>query len=76
MGTKRNEHGQRVGESHPAARLTDAQVRALLLWRAEGMTYRTILARLQGEGATVTMSTIRAISTGRRRVAVAVRIAP
>lgn len=74
MRVQRNEYGQRVGESHPHARLTDEQVRVMFLWRAEGMTHREVHARLLADGATVAISTVHAILRGRRRVGITVRV--
>lgn len=57
-----NERGNRVGESHPNAKLTDAQVAQLLALREEGWSYGRLAAVFE-----VSKSAVRWYCIGGRR---------
>lgn len=57
-----NDAGARVGESHPRALLTDAEVQLLLGLRAEGWSYRMLAAKFE-----VSREAVRDWVKGRRR---------
>lgn len=59
-----NERGDRVGQDHPKAVLTDAQVLLLLELRAaEGWSYRQLAAKFE-----ISRASVRDLIKGRRRV--------
>lgn len=59
-----NERGDRVGQDHPKAVLTDAQVLLLLELRAaEGWSYRQLAAKFE-----ISRASVRDLVKGRRRV--------
>lgn len=62
-----NERGQRVGEGHPGAVLSDHEVDLLLELRDEGMTYSWLAAKFE-----VAKGTVAKICTGQRRAQVVV----
>lgn len=57
-----NERGNRVGESHPNAKLTDAEVAQLLALREAGWSYGRLAAVFE-----VSKSAVRWYCTGGRR---------
>ena len=63
-----NERGQRVGESHPGAVLTDHEVDLLLELRGEGYSLAWLAAKFE-----VHKQTVAKICSGQRRCQVAVR---
>lgn len=48
-----NEMGRRIGESHPAARLTDHEVGLIFALAEEGMTTRAIAEKMETPAKTV-----------------------
>lgn len=42
-----NEHGRRIGESHPRARLTDHEVALIAELAEDGMSYKQIAERFE-----------------------------
>lgn len=63
-----NERGLRIGESHPLAKLTDAEVDKVFELVEEGLTSREIAAIMD-----VSLDTVKKIRCGDRRGQVAVR---
>lgn len=63
-----NEHGRRVGESHPKARLTDHEVALIFALHEDGQTVTELARRFECR-----KSTICDILKGRRRAQHAVR---
>lgn len=61
-----NERGQRIGESHPRAVLTDHEVELLLELRAEGFSYGWLARKFE-----VHKQTVAKICTGTRRSQIA-----
>lgn len=61
-----NERGQRIGESHPRAVLSDHEVDLVLSLRDEGYSYGWIAEKME-----VHKQTIAKICTGQRRAQVA-----
>lgn len=61
-----NERGQRIGESHPRAVLTDHEVELLLELRAEGFSYGWLARKFE-----VHKQTVAKICTGARRSQIA-----
>lgn len=59
--------GVRVGQDHPRARLTDADLALLLALRAQGMGYNELAAKFE-----VPKSSVAAWCKARRRVMIAV----
>ena len=57
-----NERGSRIGQEHPGAKLTDAEVAVLLDLRDEGYSYAWLAAKFD-----VSKSCARWICTGRNR---------
>jgi hypothetical protein len=57
-----NEKGARIGQEHPGAKLTDAEVAVLLDLRDEGFSYSWLAAKFE-----VSKSCARWICTGRNR---------
>ena len=57
-----NEHGSRICENHPGAKLTDAEVAVLLELREEGYSYAWLANKFD-----VSKSCARWICTGRNR---------
>lgn len=57
-----NELGRRIGESHPRAKLTDAEVDLVLELLADGMSLAQVAEKMD-----VSKSCIAHISSGRRR---------
>ena len=57
-----NENGNRIGEHHPLAKLTDAEVTVMLELRDEGFSYAWLAAKFE-----VSKSCARWICTGRNR---------
>lgn len=57
-----NENGNRIGENHPLAKLTDAEVSVMLELREEGFSYAWL-----AEKFCVSKSCARWICTGRNR---------
>ena len=57
-----NENGRRIGENHPLAKLTDAEVALMLELREEGFSYAWL-----AEKFCVSKSCARWICTGRNR---------
>lgn len=62
------ESGQRIGQDHPAAKLSDADVELLLGLRGEGWSYRRLADKFE-----VSKSQARNICKGRKRCVLAVR---
>ena len=59
------ERGDRVGQDHPRAVLTDAEVLLVLAMHAEGWGYRRLAAKFE-----VSRASIRDVVKGRRRAMV------
>lgn len=57
-----NEHGLRIGDSHPMAKLTNDEVERLLDLRDEGLSYRQLAVIFE-----ISKSGARQICKGRRR---------
>jgi hypothetical protein len=57
-----NEHNRRIGDSHPLARLTDAEVDLVHALLADGMSLSEVARRMD-----VSKSCIAHIAAGRRR---------
>lgn len=69
MGKKQialNERGQRIGESHHKAKLSNDDVDTILYLREAGLSYGQIAAKFD-DGMTVSKSTVRDICQGRIR---------
>ena len=64
-----NENGRRVGEHHPGAKLTDAEVSLLLELREQGYSYAWLARKFD-----VSKSCARWICTGRNRSQVIGRV--
>ena len=64
-----NERGQRIGEGHPGAVLTDDEVDLVWELRAGGMSYGRIAAKLE-----VSKGCVAKILTGQRRGQVAAEV--
>lgn len=64
-----NDKGRRIGENHPRARLTDAEVDLVLSLLDDGLSYSQVAEKMD-----VSKSCIAHIATGRRRSQVAVRV--
>ena len=58
-----NERGYRIGESNPAAILSDRDVELLLELRAEGFDYEWLAAKFE-----CSKETVKSICIGRRRM--------
>lgn len=65
---KVNENGRRIGEDHPRAKMTDAEVDLLLELRDDGWSYGSLARKFE-----VSKSQVRNIVQGRQRVQVVVR---
>lgn len=63
-----NENGNRIGQEHPGAKLTDAEVAVMLELRDEGFSYAWLAAKFE-----VSKSCARWICTGRNRNQLAAR---
>lgn len=61
-----SECGVRVGQDHPKAVLTDAEVEQMLALRAEGWSYGRLAEKFE-----VSKNTVASICQGRRRVVIA-----
>lgn len=57
-----NEHGRRIGESHPRAKLLDHEVDQVLALLDAGLSYAQVAVKMD-----VSKSCIAHIATGRRR---------
>jgi len=64
-----NQNGNRIGENHPLAKLTDAEVLVMLDLRDEGFSYAWLAAKFD-----VSKSCARWICTGRNRSQSAARV--
>jgi hypothetical protein len=67
------ETGQRVGETHHRAKLTDADVEQILALHAQGLGYRRIAAKLDDIAGGISRGTVRDVIKLRRRCGTAVR---
>lgn len=61
-----NDRGRPIGESHPLAKLTDADIELIHWLHEEGLSYGQIAAKFD-DGVTVSKSHVRDIIKGRRR---------
>lgn len=64
-----NEHGRRVGQSHPRAKLLDSEVELALALLESGMSYSAVAIKLD-----VSKSCIAHIASGRRRSQTVARV--
>lgn len=69
-----NEGGRRIGESHQAAKLSDAEVEQIYAMHDAGMGYRRIARKLDHVPGGISKSTVRDICTGRTRAQFCARI--
>lgn len=66
----RNELNQPLGQHHPRAKLSDAEVRQIRDWHElDLLTYRDIWERLRRAGRMVSLRTVEAIGGYERRTA-------
>ena len=65
-----NEHGRRIGESHPRAKLLDHEVEQVLALLDAGLSYAAVAAKFD-----VSKSCIAHIAAGRRRGQLVARVA-
>jgi hypothetical protein len=61
-----NSEGRRIGDSHPRAKLTDAEVEAILELRDFGLSYAAIAAKWD-DTVRISKSTVRDICKGLTR---------
>jgi hypothetical protein len=61
-----NSHGNRCGETHHRAKLSDADVDLILYLRSEGLSFAAIAAKWDA-GVTISQSTVRDICNGKIR---------
>jgi hypothetical protein len=61
-----NDAGRPVGESHPLAKLTEADIDLIFYLREQGLSYGQIARKFDAE-VTVSKSHVRDIIKGRRR---------
>lgn len=67
-----NERGRPVGETHPLAKLSDADIELIHELREAGLSYAAIAAKFD-DGVTVSKSHVRHIVNGHRRGQMPVR---
>ena len=65
-----NEHGRRIGESHPRAKLLDHEVEQVLALLDAGLSYAAVASKFD-----VSKSCIAHIASGRRRGQPVARVA-
>lgn len=62
-----NARGKRIGEDHPRAKLTDADITQMFELREMGLSYETIAGKFDDIPGGVSKYTVRDVLTGRRR---------
>lgn len=70
-----NDRGRPIGESHPLAKLTEADIDLIHWLREQGLSYAEIASKFD-DGVTVSKSHVRDIIKGRRRAQLATRWKP
>lgn len=68
-----NDRGYRIGETHHRAKLSDAEIEAILYLHDAGLSFGAIAAKWDEPGRQISKSTVRDVVHGARRAQVPAR---